>query len=64
MKNLPPDNTYVLLQTKIFKHPTVGSYSHEKDEVLFLHYVCRSMSGMAGIIEWWPLPELGTGNKV
>lgn len=64
MNKLPPNDTPVLFQIDGFSIPVVGTYSHEKDEWSFIHFVCRTMSGSDQVIEWWPLPEPGTGNKV
>lgn len=48
----------VIVKVKGFESLTIGRYLHEIEE-----WQINFWSGAPEVEEWWPLPEIGTGNK-
>lgn len=48
----------VLVLVKNFTTPTIGRYIHELEQ-----WQVDGWTGSPEVVEWWTLPEKGTGNK-
>lgn len=69
MKNLPAQDTVlkantgrmsvkVLAKVKGFDWLMIARYSHAIDA-----WQVEGVGGWPKVVEWWPMPEIGTGNK-
>lgn len=70
MKNLPPENKALISLSEEVKSIRVLVRVKNSTVILFGVYSyalgkwrVQGFSGFGKVVEWWPMPEIGTGNK-